>query len=116
MSVNQDRAVVEFDSDRAGDDNVIVVDQWSFDAPKTKDAVAALDAIGAEGKVLVVLGDGDENAWKSFRNIPTVHCLTAGELNTYDVLDNDFVVFTRDTLPGSEAPALSATDEGGDDQ
>ena len=103
-------------SDRAGEGRVIVVEGWSFDEPKTADGVAALAAIGAEGKILLVLGDGDVNAWKSFRNIPTVHCLTAGELNTYDVLDNDFVVFTRDTLPGSEAPAVSATDEGGDDQ
>ena len=48
----------------------------------------------------MVLGEGDENAWKSFRNIPSVHCLMAGELNTYDVLDSDVVVFTKQTLPG----------------
>ena len=89
-------------SDRAADDNVIVVDEWSFDAPKTRDAVAALSAIGAEGKVLLVLGDGDETAWKSFRNLPQVHCMHARELNTYDVLDSDVVVFTKQTLPGGE--------------
>jgi large subunit ribosomal protein L4 len=88
-------------SDRASDGNVIVVDSWSFDAPKTKDAVAALSAIGAEGKVLMVLGDGDEAAYKSFRNLTNVHCLHVGELNTYDVLDSDVVVFTADTLPGA---------------
>ena len=90
-------------SDRAGEGNVIVVDQWSFDEPRTKDAVAALDAIGVEGKVLMVLGDGDQIAYKSFRNLPNVHCLHQGELNTYDVLDNDVVVFTTATLPGGEA-------------
>jgi large subunit ribosomal protein L4 len=95
-------------SDRAGDGNVIVVDQWSFDTPKTKDAIAALDAIGADGKVLVVLGDGDENAWKSFRNLQGVHCLHVGELNTYDVLDSDVVVFTKETLPGSAADSTGA--------
>ena len=89
-------------SDRAADDNVIVVDEWSFGAPKTRDAVAALSAIGAEGKVLLVLGDGDETAWKSFRNLPQVHCMHARELNTYDVLDSDVVVFTKQTLPGGE--------------
>ncbi len=89
-------------SDRAADDNVIVVDEWSFDGPKTKDAVAALSAIGAQGKVLLVLGDGDEAAWKSFRNLPRVHCMHARELNTYDVLDSDVVVFTKETLPGGE--------------
>ena len=96
-------------SDRAADGNVMVVDQWSFDTPKTKDAIAALSAIGAEGKVLLVLGDGDENVWKSFRNLTSVHCLHVRELNTYDVLDSDAVVFTRETLPGSGG------DAGGDD-
>ena len=88
-------------SDRAAEGNVIVVDGWNFDTPRTKDAVAALDAIGAQGKVLMVFGDGDENAWKSFRNLENVHCLHAGELNTYDVLDHDVVVFTTETLPGT---------------
>ena len=92
-------------SDRAAEGKVIVVDAWNFDTPKTKDAVAALDAIGAEGKILMVFGPGDEAAYKSFRNLPHVHCVTAGELNTYDVLDSDVVVFTEATLPG-------ATDEG----
>jgi len=88
-------------SDRASDGNVIVVDSWSFDPPKTKDAVAALSAIGAEGKVLVVLGDRDEAAFKSFRNLTHVHVLRQGELNTHDVLDSDVVVFTKETLPGA---------------
>ncbi len=90
-------------SDRASEGAVIVVDQWSFEAPKTKDGIAALAAVGAEGKVLVVLGDDDLNAWKSFRNLTDVHCLHVGELNTYDVLDSDVVVFTEQTLPGGES-------------
>ena len=106
-------------SDRAADGNVIVVKEWNFDAPRTKDAIAALDAIGVEGKVLVVLGDGDENAWKSFRNLQGVHCLHVGELNTYDVLDSDVVVFTKETLPGSPvgeaAPGGPAPEAGSDD-
>ncbi len=88
-------------SDRAAEEAVIVVKEWSFDEPKTKAGIEALDAIGATGKVLVVLGAGDENAWLSFRNIPTVHCLVAGELNTYDVLESDVVVFTEETLPSA---------------
>ena len=102
-------------SDRASDGNVIVVDSWSFEAPKTKDAIAALSAVGAEGKILVVLGDGDAMAWKSFRNLTNVHCLHVGELNTYDVLNNDVVVFTTETLPtGTEAApkAAASTDTG----
>lgn len=94
-------------SDRASEGNVIVVDSWSFEAPKTKDAVEALSAIGAEGKVLMVLGDADEAAYKSFRNLTNVHCLHEGELNTYDVLDSDVVVFTQATLPGGSAADVS---------
>ncbi|MFT5203416.1 MAG: large subunit ribosomal protein L4 [Candidatus Aldehydirespiratoraceae bacterium] len=102
-------------SDRASDGNVIVVDSWNFATPKTKDATAALSAIGAEGKVLLVLGDGDEGAYKSFRNLTNVHCMHQGELNTYDVLDSDVVVFTEATLPGASsasAPDAGDTNEG----
>jgi large subunit ribosomal protein L4 len=104
-------------SDRASDGNVIVVDSWNFASPKTKDATAALLAIGAEGKVLLVLGDGDEGAYKSFRNLTNVHCMYQGELNTYDVLDSDVVVFTEATLPGapsSSVPEAGDTNEGSD--
>ncbi len=87
-------------SDRASDDKVIVVDSWSFEGPKTSDAVKALEAIGVDGKVLMVLADANENAWLSFRNLPSVHCLTPSELNTYDIINSDFVVFTKETLPG----------------
>lgn len=86
-------------SDRAADGKVVVVDDWAFGAPSTKSAISALAAVGAEGRVLVVLGRDDEVAWKSFRNIPAVHILEAGHLNTYDVLVNDYVVFTRSTVP-----------------
>ena len=72
--------------------------------------LAALAAIGAVGKTLVVLGDGDENAWKSFRNAVGVHTVHVGELNTYDVLNNDVVVFTAATLP-TGAEASKADDE-----
>lgn len=85
-------------SDRASEGNVIVVDEWSFETPKTKDASAALEAIGAAGKVLVVLDDGDGNAQKSFRNLPHVSCLHSAELNTHDILDSDVIVFTKATL------------------
>ena len=92
-------------SDRAADGRVVVVDGWTFETPKTRDAVAALAALGVEGRALVVVDRGDENTWKSFANLPTVHVLSTGELNAYDVLVSDFVVFTRDTLPTAQAPA-----------
>src|ERR1700704_278751 len=93
-------------SDRAADDKVIVIDSWGIDAPKTKDALAALETLKVSGKVLLVLGDDDEATWKSFRNLgDSVHCLFARELNAYDVLVSDYVVFTKDTLPGVDTSA-----------
>jgi len=94
-------------SDRAAENQVIVLDGWGFDAPSTKAAAALLEAVGATGRVLVVLSGEDLVAWKSFRNLANVHLLEAGQLNAYDVLVSDFVVFTRDTLPSTdgEAPA-----------
>ena len=67
--------------------------------------------MGAEGKVLIVFGDDDTNAWKSFRNLTNVHCLHQGELNTYDVLNNDVVVFTEETLPTGVSNAAAASTE-----
>lgn len=88
-------------SDRAAEGKVIVVDRWDFDAPSTKSAKAALSALGIDGRSVVVVNAEDEVAWKSFRNLPEVHVLTAGELNPYDVLVGDWVIFTQDTLPTS---------------
>jgi len=93
-------------SDRAADGMVIVVDDWGFAAPKTKDAVAALTAAGvaAGERVLVVLGRDDEIAWKSFRNLgERVGMVTVEELNTYDVLVADRVIFTSATLAALSA-------------
>jgi large subunit ribosomal protein L4 len=47
----------------------------------------------------------DEAAWLSFRNVPAVHLITVGELNAYDVLVADYVVFTKASLPGVAVPA-----------
>ncbi len=87
-------------SDRATMERVAIVD--SFDAwsePKTKDAITALGALGLEGKILIVLGRDDENAFRSFRNLMNVKTIDAGELNAYDVLDCDWLLFTDATLP-----------------
>jgi len=93
-------------SDRAADGKVMVVDSFSFDAPKTSDAVAAIDALGLsdEGRVLIVLDHDDANAALSFRNIPNVHVLPTGELNAYDVLCCDTIVFTKNALPVAPEP------------
>jgi len=86
-------------SDRAAEGRVLVIDDWAWATPKTKDAIAALSALGVEGRVLVVLTRDDEVAWKSFRNLQEVHIITTGELNAYDVLASDWIVFTLASLP-----------------
>ena len=86
-------------SDRNAEGRIIVVESWGFSEPSTKGAVAALAALGVEGRVLVVLTNAEETAAKSFRNIPEVQIISVGELNAYDVLCNDWVVFTSASLP-----------------
>jgi large subunit ribosomal protein L4 len=85
-------------SDRAASGRVLVLD-WGLDNPSTKGALAALAANGVEGRVLAVLRPEDEAIWKSLRNLGHVHICGAGELNAYDVLVSDWVIFTPDTLP-----------------
>jgi large subunit ribosomal protein L4 len=83
-------------SDRARDGRVIVVDRLvEGDVPSTKSAVALLKGVTEHKNVLVVLQRTDEVSYKSLRNVPTVHLLEVGQLNTYDVLVNDAVVFTQ---------------------
>ena len=77
-------------SDRAADGKVVVVDEWAFDAPKTKDAVAALEALERHGQGAARARRGRRaRRGKSFRNLGDVHCLFARELNAYDVLVAD---------------------------
>jgi large subunit ribosomal protein L4 len=89
-------------SDRAAQGRVAVVDRWPWETPSTKDARSALASLGLDGKILVVLTRADEAAYRSFRNLPEVQVILDGELNAYDVLCNDWIVFTAATLP---APA-----------
>ncbi len=92
-------------SDRAADGKVLVIDAFGFDAPKTSAAVKVINDLGLTeaGRILLVLDEGDANAALSFRNIPNVHVLPTGELNAYDVLVSDTVVFTQAALPVAEA-------------
>lgn len=89
-------------SDRAAEERVAVVPEWGFDAPRTRDAKAWLDALGIEGRVLVVVEPDDIVAAKSFRNMPGAHVLPSGQLNAYDVLCAEWIVFTEATLAHTE--------------
>jgi large subunit ribosomal protein L4 len=86
-------------SDRARAGVVFVVDTLApADIPSTKAARLALAEIAGEGKTLVVLMPDDRLSQLSLRNLPHVHLLTPGQLNTYDVLDSEVVVFTEAAL------------------
>ena len=97
-------------SDRLGSDRVVVLDSWALDAPSTKAARVALEALGATGRVLAIVGRDDVNARKSLSNLPDVHVCEPGELNTHDVLVSDWLVFTTDSVPGAPAGAAAATE------
>ena len=90
-------------SDRAHSERVVVIDAWRFDAPRTKDAISALENLGLDGKVMMVVAANDDTAVRSFRNLPSVQLVEASELNAYDVLCSDWLVFTSETLPGGDS-------------
>lgn len=92
-------------SDRAANGRVKVVDDWGFDAPSTKRGIAVLASLGLRPagerppRVLIVLTRHEDAVWKSFRNLGArVQIVLPEELNTYDVLVNDYVVFSTATL------------------
>lgn len=103
-------------SDRAASGDIRVVRDFGLgDAPRTRDAVAFLDALelGAH-QVLVVLPERDDVIGRSFRNLRSVHLLTVDQLNVYDVLCSDVVVFAEPALDriGRGRPAQEMAEEG----
>ena len=85
-------------SDKVMENALTVVDALAFDAPKTKDMVKVLEALGAEKKTLVVLGELDEAVVKSARNIKGVTPVTVNELNTYELINNNNVIITKEAV------------------
>lgn len=92
-------------SDRASEGRIKVVDSWGIDAPRTKQAISVLDGLGLRPagerppRVLIVLDRTEHAVWKSFRNLGTrVQIIIPEELNPYDILLNDWIVFSKPTL------------------
>jgi len=86
-------------SDRARDGRIHVITEFvSGDTPSTKSALEAVKALGVEGHVLAVISRDDDVAALSLRNVPAVHVLYVDQLNTYDVLCSEDVVFTSAAL------------------
>jgi large subunit ribosomal protein L4 len=108
-------------SDRAAEGRVVVVDAWGIDEPRTKAATEVLEALGLratggrDDRVLLVLDRSEVAPWKSFRNLPRVQIVLPEELNTYDVLVNDWLVFSKATLDTtvSRLASSGADAEGG---
>ena len=107
-------------SDRFSHDRIHVVDSLTGgDVPSTKGATAMLAAISERRHVLVVAERTDSATWKSLRNHKAVHLLSPGQLNTYDVLVSDDVVFTEAALQvflagppkGKSAKAVASSSE-----
>ena len=93
-------------SDRARDGRVHVVESFGdAETPSTKAALKVLAGVTERPKALVVLDRSDELTWLSLRNVPAVHLIAADQLNAYDVLCSDAVVFTKSALDAFVAGA-----------
>jgi large subunit ribosomal protein L4 len=83
---------------RSQEERVKVIEDFELSEPKTKEMVRIFEALGVEDDILLVLPEEDMNILKSVRNLPRVLALTVEELNTYDVLTSDWLVFTESAL------------------
>ena len=84
-------------SAKVRDNELVLVDDYAFEKPSTKAAVAMLKALGLEGKRLtIIVRDEDINAYLSFRNVPKTFIITPDEANTYDLLNNGALLMTTD--------------------
>ena len=110
-------------SDRARNDRVHVVSSLvEGEAPSTKTALALIDQLSQRRHVLVVVERADDAAWRSLRNVDRVHLLVPDQLNTYDVLISDDVVFTQGAFDvfvsgptrGKSAKAVATESEAAD--
>jgi large subunit ribosomal protein L4 len=85
-------------SAKLADEVLYVVDGFSFEKPSSKQAAEILKTLGITGRVTIVVPDDDINAILSFRNIAKARVITASEANTYDLVDNTAVLFSKPAL------------------
>jgi large subunit ribosomal protein L4 len=89
---------------RAAQDAIIVLDALKFEAPKTKGMIEVLGNLKvADKKVLIVLAENDYNVFRSATNLQKAKVMTAGELNTYSIMNANAVIFTEGALAAVEA-------------
>ena len=84
-------------SSRVAENKIVVLDELKFEAAKTKNFTAVMNALNVE-KALVVLNDMDQNVILSARNIPTVKTAQTNNINVYDILKYDTLVVTTDAV------------------
>ena len=83
---------------------LVVVEGLAFDAPKTKNVASMLNAFeAADKKALIVLAQNDNNVFRSSTNLKKANVITAGELNTYSIMNANTVIFTEGALTAVEA-------------
>lgn len=93
---------------KASKQSLVVLENLSFEAPKTKQFVSMIQALGLHGKKsLVVLGDSDKNVYLSSRNFEGSNVITHSELNTYDIMNAGVIVLVESSIEKIET-ALSA--------
>ncbi|WP_124061116.1 50S ribosomal protein L4 [Gordonibacter sp. Marseille-P4307] len=85
-------------SAKLADGQLHVVNDFGFEKPCTKAAVAALKALGIEGRTTIVIGNEDVDTFLSFRNLQKVNVIPVAEANTYEMLDNKSLIFTSEAL------------------
>ena len=85
-------------SSKLAENELIVVDSLSFEAPKTKDMVKFLEAVKAGKKALIVTEAKDENVVKSAANIPGVVTTTATQMNVYEIVNHNSFIITKDAV------------------
>lgn len=94
-------------SHKAKDNSIMVVEDFSFDSPKTKNFTGLISNLKLDGKkTLVVLAESNNNVYLSSRNLERTKVVTASELNTYDVLNAQNIVFAEGSL--SEIEKITA--------
>jgi large subunit ribosomal protein L4 len=85
-------------SSKVNENNIVVIEELNFDAPKTKQVVSLLENLKIDSKTLIVLADNNENVVKSSRNIEGVKATFVNTLNVYDILKYDKFVITKDAV------------------
>jgi len=85
-------------SAKKADGELLIIEDYKFEKPSTKQAVKSLKDLGVEGRITLVIPDDDMNTYLSFRNIPKVRLIGAHEVNAYDFIDNKKLIITKSAL------------------